>query len=194
MTSNAQDTLVRLAIWAVVIAGAFALASGIVDGSGRKDYQHFGPVPAGVTKVTEDTYLVPVRRSPGSICKETSGEVDNAVEATVALPSLGRNFVRCSRAQTWNDHRAGSSNYRHAMMSVLRSPLFLGPFALTFLLAVPAWWTLPGTWRKRKARGIERRHKRATFEEKRIALAAAYAKGDISEETFELKLEELLNN
>lgn len=184
-------------VWIVVAAMALPIAAGVVDSSGRDD-THFGAVPAGAVALSADSYLI---RDPAQmtlaqrICHPDTG----GVESISPVPDLdGQLYVECTADQTWNDKREGSPNFANAMGRVILSPLVWAIGAGTLLLF--AFLNMgPPTRRKRQLKREERRRARAEkkalrveAEDRRLALAAAWAANEIDDETFDKKLSELM--
>lgn len=184
-------------VWIMVATMVFFIAAGVVDSSGRDD-THFGAVPSGAVALSADSYLI---RDPAKmtlaqqICHPDTG----GVESVSPVPDLdGQLYVECVSDQTWNDKRDGSPNFANAMGQVILSPLAwaIGAGMLLFFAFLNVG---PPTRHKRKRKREERKQARAAkkalkveAEDRRLALAAAWAANEIDDETFDKKLSELM--
>jgi hypothetical protein len=127
VTADHSDTvLIGFAVWALPLLAAIVIAAGIVDGMGAQESDHAGPVPAGVSKVSNKVYVQPASMLP--VCGQEADSVAMNVE-------IGANrLVKCGYDQHWNVKDAISPNYHTALGRVLSS--------LPFWILAPLWTLL----------------------------------------------------
>lgn len=166
----------------VVLAITFPLTTTIVDGTGRKENNHPGPVPPGVAQITEKAYLLDKGVPPETVCHRHKRR---AVSRTVPLPALRGDLVytECGEGQTWEDHRDKSLNWIHSARAVALSPFFLVLVSgLIAIFVVPPIFYDIG----------DHRRKRLDAEAKRRELARSYALGDIDDLEYERAMDRLM--
>jgi hypothetical protein len=169
-------------IWATLAVITVLVSSIIIDFQGRSPRNHAGSPPAGVTQLTANSYLVDYRVALDRVCSDSYG-----VEESVPVRSLpGKLFVECGYDQTWNDPRPGSPNFGNAFLRVVTN-------AWALLAAGVVWMVLtvalvaPTLMQQRR----DRRRRRVDAEEKRLALAEAYASDKITDVQYERGLDRL---
>lgn len=185
----------------VVVAASFFIVTGANDSAGAKPWHHAGALPPGVGQVTADSYFLTAKAkaNPADICRESSTKSSSGIEVSTRVESLpDTTFLRCSRDQTWNDHRPRSINFGHAAIKTLTSPFWLGGVgALFFVLSI---WPVSvlllvhhGRALAAKERKREALASRKTYEKAKGALGAAWAQGKITDAEFEAKTVDLMN-
>lgn len=153
----------------VLVLAASAIAIGVWDGAGRKDYNHPGPVPAKVVQISKDQYLI---ADGGPQVSEVCG---GAIDSTAKIGKINSTFVDCYEDDkiTWNDHRARSLNYIGAADHFIHS-IYVD--VLLFLAAFGAWGGLAGhvlRWYRIAGRNMRANEVEAIDYEKARLLAAA---------------------
>ena len=185
----------NIAGWLVIGAIGLLIATAVVDSAGRKVDSHTGPVPATVEHLSDDTYIVERGdgMSPERLCgpgNDTHGGVDDVQD----LPKLNATYIRCENDIHWNDHRAGSISFGHAIVKVALSPFFWMTLGGLFLISV--FFSLRAAAqddRRSKAYEKERAEQMRLAkiqdakddEVKRAELVRAYAREEIGDVDFE---------
>lgn len=178
------------------------IASWAIDSHGAKAWNHREPLPHGVYQITRYAYLLDVGKTnlvANDICRGTDSSDSSPVYASIAVKSLKDTvYVQCSKGQTWNDHRSRSINFGHAIGRVVSSRLYIGLNLLLFL--VLSIWPLSVVLRVHRGRKLERQKalerkkaNKSAYEKQKSALAAAWARDEINDKQFEIKLDELVH-
>lgn len=100
------------------------VAAMCVDLNGAKANNHRGPIPQGIHKLDAGRYVAPLTFNPDLLCGARGDANDSHGGGDTTALGHGLNLVTCNRDQTWNDHRAGSPDYAHALGIVLSSRYF----------------------------------------------------------------------
>jgi hypothetical protein len=184
-----------IAGWTVAACAALLISTLAVDSSGRQITDHVEARPAGVAQLTSKAYIIydaQAKVAPTDICNGGSDESDpsrDGVDLIQPIEQLtGAVYVVCSKGQHWNNHTAGSPNFGHALVRVVTTPLALGVGGGVLLIALLAG-VGPEALRHRR----ERKRHLAGFEDKRSALAAAWATDKLTDQQFEAAMTRLLN-
>lgn len=174
-----------------VAAIALLISAGVIDVGGRNKEDHVGPVPAGVSEISADTYLI-ARSSaaaPESICLGHY-QSHKAIEKVLRPEALeGALYVRCNKRQTWDSTKGPSPNYGEGMTRTLSSPAWYAPVGALLLL----WTVTSGVALRRDALATRRQREKVhmDLEQERRELRAAWAKDQIDDTTFHLKMDKL---
>jgi uncharacterized membrane protein len=191
-----MDSTERLATamvsWIIIAAIGFLIATACVDGVGRKSWNHTTPVPPGVVELSADSYLVKAHANvafASGICRgvETGEARTGTIQDT--RETNGGLFIHCTRAQTWNDHRAKSLNFVNSAKKVAKSGIFIGANGLYLLIWVP--FIMLAFMHEQGARHRSRKQAKINAESKRKELARAYADGTINDVEFENGLDKI---
>lgn len=171
---------------ALIVLG-LVIASVFQDHQGRKDWQHTGAIPTGITKLSDSDYLVtPPSEEADSFCK---GDNEDGERVATVKTLMDATYVKCGRKQGWEDTRAKSGNYAAALSTVTGNFLFIMLAVGVLLLGLT-----PGTVsffgerqarREASARAAKKAARaEALNETKRISLATAFGQGSIDQEEY----------
>lgn len=183
-----------ITVW-IVCACAGTLIYGIaIDTQGRQAYNHPGAVPANVTLLRSDAYLV------GPDAPVTTAQIcaSGIVSQNPVPQKRGYTFVECNGGQTWNDHREPSPNFGTALKRVVTDTVAQAAYAisLTLLLIIFVAPAIIGgikeTRRSRRRRVAEQQRAALLAEGKQAALGAAYAKNLITLDQFDTAVRGLI--
>lgn len=195
MNTRTAGWTVAWVICVILAAAGTAIAAGGMDGNGRQPWNHHGPIPEQVTVLAPDKFLVGGSLNLTQVCGANTNE--SAFDQVSNFSRYRVTYVNCARSQTWNDNRARSTNYMHALQRLVRSPFYLGLLALTAVVLLLGTFVAAVT-DMAESRRYERERQRdlddrvLTAQDKEASLGAAYAKGEISEETWEQELNKIV--
>lgn len=202
-TSRTTDTRFSggLTLAVIVAVIGFLAISGVVDGHGRQPWERVGPLPKGVAELSPSSYIVSKGVAISTVCHGRPAGTDGGAVQTIHTISNfgGRSYVECAQDQSWG-HSASeppSNDYSDAMATVGTNLIWweaVVGFTLVCLLPAGVSYRrdLVRHRAELRAQEKEKEHKRDALEEQRAALATAFAKDEISAETFDKKLGELM--
>jgi uncharacterized membrane protein len=161
-----------------------------VDSAGRQPHDHLGPVPAKVQQLSSDQYIIPAGMSPGTICFGTDQE-GNSTSKVTNVNKFNIQIVECSLDQKWNTGgEKASVDYGHALGIVAMSPVYLLLLGAALFVWFQTWvWMAISDFR---AVGRAKKKVKLSIEQRREMLTTAWAKGDVDDEAFNKKLDQLV--
>lgn len=179
-----------------LVAACVVVAAIPIDSQGRSPQEHSGPIPAHVFQLTPRSYLVDDKNALG-FCRGQGDPDAPPTAATVNVKRLDAFYVECAVEQKWNDPRPLSHDYGRAVVTVVTTPIvWIAAGVILFLCMLPFVGETREERRKRKrerdnARMLEQRASE-TRDQKRTAIAGAYARGEINDLEFEQALDRVL--
>jgi hypothetical protein len=187
---------------AIVIAVVVFLASSIAWGEkGMKDAMHRGPVPAKVTMLAGDLYLIAdgAAVSASDICLDAaSGE--EPVQKNVRVKDLDVDLVQCYQEQKWNVKLGPAQSFvPDGVVHTATEPWFWGLLGALLVVFFPYGY-LRAAWKISKQHKVAATAERKQLEEAKAILIAQWSKsgsldlddpGYISDKDFEKRLGEL---
>lgn len=192
--------------WVAIVLITFSIAGLVRAGWGRDIENHYGPIPAGVTQLTQRDYLVGKTAAvlPMQLCRGSSGSGSHSVDSSAPVPQLhGASFVVCDAKQSFNDHRPfGKTGWIEIAQAAQRPAFEIGLGVALLLCLLPALTVVPADRRaiKERKRAIEAKNRTAkaknrkvltAAESKRAALGASYARDEITTEQLDKALSKL---
>lgn len=196
-TSGIDDNTVTafwtgLGLLIVAVLLTFVIAAIVMSSQGRNPSAHPSAIPAGVTRLDSNDYLIYNHRyGPYDICWDTDGQ-GQRTNTVVAVPSLrDASFVQCSVSQTWNDHTPNGASFfaEWPRIAMSRSFEIVAAIALLLALSPAAVMALRDSRKNRRNRKLVL----ADVEDIRREVRVAFAKGEIEESEMENALNRIYN-
>jgi hypothetical protein len=200
LTDYEAQTRRQWMIWPAVIV--IVVAMGItfidaiaIDDKNGKGEGHIGPIPAGVTELSKDSYLIASGASstPHDICKgETTG--GEGPSETRHIPSLKGTYVECYVDQEWgfkpdrDDPNLGQSIVRAVSKQEIQIPTAA---ALGLALIYPLLVLFANAIGAVKSRRNSEKIYNAQLARYR-AIQASYARSEIDDLQFDAKIQGLV--
>jgi uncharacterized membrane protein len=186
-----EDEYAWLLFWLALALLTTLFWVGIYDGMGRKPWHHTGPLPESVGQIDPQTYILNGKTDPNDICiGGSTGLGDPTIDKLAHIRGIDGVYLRCSREQTWNDHRAKSVNFAHSIGPVVTNPIYISIIGGSLLIfGLPALLVLERNllrvMRAKRRKKEEAKTEYDVAERMLRELTAAFARCDISREEYE---------
>lgn len=180
-------------LWVFIICVGVLVSTAVIDSGGRHEDkgQHSESLPAGVQQLSADSYIVPSKFNGNKVCGGDNRYPTVKNQATLAKIDGDPVYIQCRKDQTWNIRGDLSPNFTDGIVETATSPIFWGLAGGSLIL-----FLLPGTIEERKylkQRKYQRKQFKLSFPKKKEALENAWARDEITDLTYENKLQKLLD-